>query len=63
MKDLIADIHRYCGYFEPFSTGFGVDFKIRLPFSKGRDEHPYWLIEKIEYIFSIYKEVRKEVSK
>jgi hypothetical protein len=34
-----------------------------LPFSKGIDEHPYWLIEKINFILNMINRVKSEKRK
>ncbi|WP_068449146.1 hypothetical protein [Caviibacter abscessus] len=61
MQILMNDVTRYFSYFEPVPLGMGgLTYKINLPFSKGRDEHPYWLVEKIDFIFYIYCQVKSE---
>lgn len=45
---------------------FGVDgmngiYHLKfLPFSKGIDEHPYWLINKIEFLLNLINKIRNE---
>lgn len=46
------DISRYNRYLR--SDGFSrYPIIAFLPYSKGYDEHPYWLIDKLEFIQSI----------
>lgn len=59
---LIRDISSYMRYFG-FDGMSGIyDLKF-LPFSKGIDEHPYWLIEKIQFILTIVNKVKTEKRK
>lgn len=55
---IIADIHRYMSYIDKkYMTGFSINF---LPLSKGYDEHPYWLIKKLEFILKMVNKVDRE---
>ncbi|CAM3398768.1 hypothetical protein [Pseudostreptobacillus hongkongensis] len=61
---LKEDIMKYLYYFDYNVVGFGgVQYKINYPFSKTRAEHPFWLVEKMEFLFEIYKEVMNEIRK
>lgn len=51
------DIQRYHRYFKGDFVG---NLNIVLPYSKGYDEHPFWLITKLEYIRNIIQRFSKE---
>lgn len=59
---LIIDISNYMRYFR-FDGMSGI-YELRfLPFSKGIDEHPYWLIEKINFILNMINKIKSEKRK
>lgn len=41
-------------------SGFSIAF---LPLSRGYDEHPYWLMKKLEFILRIVNKVDSERRK
>lgn len=51
------DVNRYQRYIKSDMAG---NLEIILPYSKGYDEHPYWLIKKLEYIKSIIQRYFKD---
>ena len=52
LQEVILDINNYLRYFrfDAMSGRYTLTF---LPFSKSYDEHPYWLMEKLEFIGEI----------
>lgn len=58
----INDIHRYFRYYGGDSFNGRVFIRF-LPYSKGYDEHPYWLIKKLETILEIVNRVNDEENK
>ena len=57
LNRIISDISRYMNYLGMISLGMislgmaGGQYEIKfLPYSKSYDEHPFWLINKLEYI-------------
>ena len=65
-QKIINDIHRYNMYFETKGMDSSYYYIHRLPLNLGYDDHPYWLIEKINFILrvtnKIYSEMRKRGS-
>lgn len=61
LQEVITDIYFTTRYFEvlPLSSMYVLS---RLPLLKGYGEHPYWLIEKLEFILSIFNKTIKEVK-
>ncbi len=48
-------------YFDrKYMAGFSLAY---LPLGKGYDEHPYWLIRKMEFILGMINKVDNERSK
>jgi len=58
----IEDISRYMRYFrfDGFNGSCNLQF---LPLSRSYDEHPYWLIMKLEIILEIINKVNMEENK
>nr|DAN60595.1 MAG TPA: hypothetical protein [Bacteriophage sp.]DAR26483.1 MAG TPA: hypothetical protein [Caudoviricetes sp.] len=59
---LIRDIVQYMKYFG-FDGMSGVYELKFLPFGKGIDEHPFWIMEKIHFILGLINKVKSEKRK
>lgn len=59
---LITDISNYMKYYG--FDGMSGMYELRyLPFAKGIDEHPYWLMEKIQFILNLVNKIKAEKRK
>lgn len=65
IQEIIQDISRYLGYMGIVSMGLsGGEYALKfLPLSRAYDEHPFWLIKKIEFINSMINKAMAEVNK
>ena len=65
-QKIINDIHRYNMYFETKGMDGSYYYIHRLPLTLGYDEHPYGLIDKMNFILRVtnktYSEIRKRGS-
>ena len=65
LNRIISDISRYMNYLGMISLGMaGGQYEIKfLPYSKSYDEHPFWLINKLEYIKNMLNKGLPEIKK